>query len=287
MRCVADTSPANQPNPHNISEDPALPSFGTGYSNMTQQAKFVVVLTATITPLKGAQIARTNPNERRRDYINALRFWIQNRDPRLSRILFVENSGASLLDFRQEAESATDKDIEFVSAPPIPLPRGLHYGYAEMQMLDYALSRSRHRSATTHMIKATGRLQFPKISALIDRLPSEFDMAVDTCQALPFGLRPEAFVPTQLFLASHSFYSASLQRGYHDLRPDYPFYIEHLIYERLKNMSNNPLIINRWPISVEPLGVAGYSGKQYDRLSRRALTALRAALRKPFPSFWL
>jgi hypothetical protein len=254
---------------------------------MTQEAKFVVVLTATITPLKGAQVARTNPDERKRDYVNGFRFWIQNRDPRLSRILFVENSGASLVDFRQEAESAGDKDIEFISAPPISLPLGLHDGYAEMQMLDYALSRSRHRSATTHMIKATGRLQFPEISALIDRLPSEFDIAVDTCQALPFGLRPEAFVPTQLFLASHSFYRAFLQRGYHDLRPDYPFYIEHLFYERLKNMSKNQLIISRWPISVEPFGVAGYSGKRYDRLSRRVLTTIRAALRKPIPGFWL
>lgn len=254
---------------------------------MTFQPRFVVVLTATITPLSGAQVARTNPDERRRDYINAFRFWIHNRDSRLSRILFIENSGANLLEFHKEAESARDKDIEFISAPPILLPRGLHYGYAEMQMLDYALSRSRHRSATTHMIKATGRLQFPDISALIDQLPSEFDIAVDTCQALPFGLRPEPFVPTQLFLASHKFYGASLQDSYHDLRPDYPFYIEHLIYERLKNMIDNPLIISRWPISVEPLGVAGYSGKRYDRLSRRALTTLRAALRKPVPDFWL
>jgi hypothetical protein len=287
MECLADGSSANPPNYHSVSKDSVLLSFGTGYSTMIQQTSFVVVLTATITPLKGAQIARTNPDERRRDYMTGLRFWIQNRDPRLRRILFVENSGASLFDFRQEAESAADKDIEFVSVPPISLPPGLHYGYAEMQMLDYALSRSRHRLLTTHMIKATGRLQFPKISALLDRLPSEFDIAVDTCQALPFGLRPQAFVPTQLFLASHSFYSTSLQDSYHNLRPDYPFYIEHLIYERLKKMSDNPRILNRWPISVEPLGVAGYSGQRYDRLSRCVLTTLRAALRKPIPGFWL
>jgi hypothetical protein len=254
---------------------------------MIQQARFVVVLTATITPLKGAQVSRTNPDERRRDYMSGFRFWTQNRDPRLSRILFVENSGASLFEFRQEAESAADKDIEFISVPPILLPHGLHYGYAEMQMLDYALSRSRHRSITTHMIKATGRLRFPKISALLDRLPSEFDIAVDTCQALPFGLRRQAFVPTQLFLTSHTFYGTYLQDSYHNLRPDYPFYIEHLIYERLKKMSDNPRILSRWPISVEPLGVAGYSGERYDRPSRRALTIVRAALRKPIPGFWL
>lgn len=254
---------------------------------MSQQTKFVVVLTATITPFRGAQVTRTNPDERKRDYISGFRSWTRNRDSRLARILFVENSGADLIDFRKEAETAGDKDIEFISVPPISLPSGLHYGYAEMQMLDYALSRSRHRSSTTHMIKATGRLQFPGISHLLDRLPSEFEIAVDTCQALPFGLRPEAFVPTQLFLASHSFYGAFLQDGYHDLRPDYPFYIEHLFYERLKKMTDNPLIVNRWPISVEPSGFAGYSGKRYDRLSRRALTTLRAALRGPIPNFWL
>lgn len=287
MECSVDTPVVNPPNLHDGLEASGLHSIDSGHSAMIQLAKFVVVLTATITPVKGAQIARTNPDERKRDYMTGFRFWIRNRDPRLRRILFIENSGASLDDFRREAEAAVDKDIEFVSVPPISLPPGLHYGYAEMHMLDYALSRSRHRSITTHMIKATGRLQFPNISALLDRLPSEFDIAVDTCQALPFGLRPQAFIPTQLFLASHSFYATTLQASYHDLRPDYPFYIEHLIYERLKKMSDNPRILSRWPISVEPQGVAGYSGKQYDRLSRRILTTLRAALRKPIPGFWL
>ncbi len=188
MQCFADTPLVDSPNPPTNGTDASgLHSFGVGHSAMIQQAKFVVVLTATITPVKGAQVARTNPDERKRDYMRAFRFWTQNRDPRLSRILFIENSGASLLDFRREAESAIDKDIEFVSVPPISLPLGLHYGYAEMQMLDYALSQSRHRSITTHMIKATGRLQFPKISALLDRLPAEFDIAVDTCQGLPLG----------------------------------------------------------------------------------------------------
>lgn len=287
MECSVDSLVVNSPNFHNGVEGSGLHLSGSEHSAMIQQPKFVVVLTATITPVKGAQITRTNPDERKRDYIVAFRSWIQNRDPRLSRILFVENSGANLDDFQREAEAAPDKDIEFISVPPISLPSGLHYGYAEMHMLDYALSRSRHRSTTTHMIKATGRLQFPNISALLDRLPSEFDIAVDTCQALPFGLRPQAFIPTQLFLASHSFYGTSLQNSYHDLRPDYPFYIEHLIYERLKTMPDNPRILNRWPISVEPTGVAGYSGKQYDRLSRRVLTTLRAVLRKPIPGFWL
>ena len=288
MQCFANARSADSPRKlSQRAEDSTLLPSSSGNSTMIQPPSFVVVLTATITPLKSAQIARTNPDDRKRDYMTGFRFWIQNRDPRLSRILFVENSGASLQDFRQEAESAADKDIEFVSVPPISLPPRLHYGYAEMQMLDYALSRSRHRSMTTHMIKATGRLRFPKISALLDRLPSEFDIAVDTCQALPFGLRPQAFVPTQLFLASHNFYGMSLQASYHDLRPDYPFYIEHLIYERLKTMPDTPRILTRWPISVEPIGVAGYSGKRYDRLSRRVLTTLRAVLRKPIPDFWL
>jgi hypothetical protein len=273
--------------PHNPARRLALVFAGTGYSTMTQQTRFVVVVTATITPQKSAQIVRTDPDARKRDYMAGFRFWTQNPDPRLGRILFIENSGACLDDFYREAESAADKDIEFVSVPPITLPPGLHYGYAEMQMLDYALCRSRHRPATTHMIKATGRLQFPDISALLDRLPSEFDIAVDTCQALPFGLRPGPFVLTQLFLAAHSFYGTFLQDSYHTLRSDYPFYIEHLLYERLKTMSNNPRILMRWPVSVEPMGFAGYSGKRYDRLSRRVLTGLRAALRKPMPGFWL
>ena len=61
---------------------------------------FVVVMTATVTPSTGAVVGRSDPNLRREDYAAGLRFWLNHPDPRLTRIVLLENSGYDLSWFR-------------------------------------------------------------------------------------------------------------------------------------------------------------------------------------------
>ena len=255
-------------------------------SSANRDARFLLIITASITPAIGAQVVRVDPTVRRNDYFETLQFWMRNCDQRLGRILFIENSGAGLDDLVREAARYPDKDIEFVSTPPLPLPAGMHYGFLELQMIDFALQRSRLWKESTHVIKVTGRLQFPDLSKLLNKLPSTFEFAVDTCQSLPFKLR-QAFVPTQLFLTSKAFYEEQLRRSYHELKPDYPFYIEHLFYEKLTRLPLHPDRILRFPVSAEPRGHAGYSGKDYSRSKRLLLTGARSIMRRIAPWLWL
>src|SRR5579875_540446 len=143
---------------------------------------YLLVLTATIKPAAAAaaEVYRKDPNLRLNDYLNPLRFWIAYPDPRLDKILFLENSGADLSAVRRLVDECdSNKQVEILSVPGNNIPPGINYGYGEMEMLDCGLAQSELRRATTHMLKITGRLTFPTVTTLLDRLPATFDVAVD------------------------------------------------------------------------------------------------------------
>ncbi len=233
--------------------------------------------------------------------MEGLEFWIRHPHPKLKRILFVENSGAKLDALRRRAEeNPYGKEVEFISVTSRGIPPGVHYGYGEMEMLDLALPQSVLRASTTHMIKATGRLRFPSIGRLLDRLPECFDVGVD-CRVAEYCYRvdrnpiktmrrrgADVYASSQLMIFSHDFYGSHLQRCYVDLTVDQdPNRIERLIYTRLAHFNGQPGILLRWPINVDPEGVRGHANTGYASLKNRMTSLLRGALRSVAPECWM
>jgi len=72
--------------------------------------QYLLVLTATVTPFVGAQVQRSDPATRREDYKAAFRFWLNHADPRINRILFLENSGDDL-EFLKEIVEQENRPI--------------------------------------------------------------------------------------------------------------------------------------------------------------------------------
>ena len=134
--------------------------------------RYLLVMTATVTPAANAQVKRSSPRVRLEDYKRALRFWLGYAHAAAERILFLENSGADLSPLRgiAENENPRRREVEFLSLPTLEIPAGMNYGYTEMQTLDEGLALSKLRPATTHMIKATGRLTFPALGKALDRV---------------------------------------------------------------------------------------------------------------------
>jgi hypothetical protein len=250
--------------------------------------QFLLLLTATVTPALGTRVSRSDPALRRSDYFTAFTHWLQHPDPRLNQILLVENSCADLSDFRAAAHKSS-KNVEIISIPPNPPPPGMHYGYSELQMIDRALAQSTLRQNTTHLIKATGRLIFPALPRLLDKLPDSFDVAVDARASLPFRPGQGGFISVQLFLASHKFYDENLRTVYTALAPEfhYPEMLEHLFYERLTPLKGQEGILLRFPVNCEPVGHAAHLTKRYDSPGRRLTAKARAVLRVVAPEFWL
>lgn len=261
---------------------------------MQGQLSYTLVLTATVTPSRGAKVQRGDPAVRRNDYLDALAFWLQLRDARLNRILFLENSGDDLQAFRDLAARSNPhgKRVEFISVPSIEVPEGIHYGIGELRMIDDGLAQSDTVRETTHFVKATGRYIFPQLPAVLDRLPAEFDIMAD-CRipwrrAVRKGLsmipavlqRRGAYAVTSLIIFRTAVYEQYFRGLYRTMEPwTLHGIVEHVVYDRICEVSGNLRILWRYPVDCEPVGVGASRNVNHRRISRRAVGVVRKALR--------
>jgi hypothetical protein len=250
---------------------------------------YLVVLTACIDPSQGAiKVQRSDPVVRLADYQQALRFWLRLPDPRLGRILFIENSGFPLqaIDNIAKTENPLNKQFESISLNCNDYPSHLDYGYAELNMLDQGLELSELAQQAHYYIKATGRLMFPGISKLLDRLPADYQFAVDSRTALPlFGEPKQLWTHTRLMIFSDDFYRRHLRDV--KQRMVKGECVELMLFKFLAGFTGQAGAIRRFPVHVPVRGVSGTSGLSYSALNRQTLDAFRSAVRYIAPWWWI
>ncbi len=246
-------------------------------------------MTACIDPSGGQiKVHRDDPALRLLDYIDGLRFWLSIEDPRIRKIVFVENSGHSLDALRETASNFNPlgKQVEFISLSCNNYPDGTHYGYAELNMIDEVFARSEILKDCSYFIKATGRLMFPEITRLLDRVPQNYLFAVDSRNNSLFTRLPQVFVTTQLMLFSTSFYRLHLVGVKTGLSKSMAL-IENLLYQKLVTFKGKEGAILRWPVNVDPIGYAAHWHKKYDSPKQRTISFARSVCRVIFPSWWV
>ena len=226
-------------------------------------------MTACVDPVAAEwRVHRADPLVRLHDYEGGLRFWLQLPDPRVHSIVFVENSGYDLSSLQNivRDENPLGKSVEFLQTNDNCIPVNGHYGYPELVMIDGALTRSELLKTASHFIKASGRLSFPAVAKLIDRLPRHLLFAVDCRDAGRFRLRSPTsprFVRTELMVFSCEFYRQHLFGSCGDL-VNGKSHIEILFHERLIKFMGQEGAMLRWPVSVDPVGYAAHWEKRYD-----------------------
>jgi hypothetical protein len=252
--------------------------------------RYLLVMTATITPPANAQVKRSSPNVRLEDYKSALRFWLRYPHAAAERILFLENSGANLSDLRAiaQAENPHHREVEFLSLPVHQIPPGTNYGYTEMQTLDEGLAMSKLRPATTHMIKVTGRLTFPALGKALDRVAGSssdpFELMID-CRRL--GLFRRGYdARVQLFVCSHGFYDRVLRKSNREMNSTGFRLLEHLIFRKVIPFKGQPGYYLRFPCNIDPVGHFGFKDRRYDSPRTALARSTRALLRVIAPNYW-
>ena len=268
------------------------------------QPVFLLVMTASIYPSPDAQIERADPAVRLEDYKHALTYWLRSADPRLTRILFLENSGADLSPLRELVNGANvlSKSVEFLSTTPVAIPEGVHYGWGELKMLDEAFSRSELVKQVTHLIKVTGRFTFPGLTALLDHLPRNCEVMVDTrvttsteqksLQWLPplsrrilslfpaLLLRQRAYATTQLVIISTKAYNDLLLHTESLMKPGPMNKLEHLLFHQISGKSKADGVYLRFPVNCEPVGIGARRGEDYSSSGKKLSAAARKIARR-------
>ncbi len=252
---------------------------------------YLLVMTACVDPSQGEYLLkRANPEIRLSDYQTSLRYWLALPDPRLTHILFIENSSYPLDSLERIAreDNPLRKQVEFISLDCNEYPKGGHYGYAELRMLDLGLKASKLRTVTSHMIKISGRFRFPALGKLLDKMPADFDAVADARNSM-FAFRKGAkpYVTTPIILFRHEFYSNYLQDCYRELESGRLTHMESIYFEKLIGLKKGHKIIFRFPCNVPPLGFPAHRTSSYSAPTEAIKNMVRAVTRKVMPSWWI
>jgi len=246
-------------------------------------------MTACIAPQPHPAVVRSDPALRLRDYLSALEFWLRLPDPQLASVVFVDNSGHPLDQVEALRLRYPRIPVEVHSSPPCDIPAGIGYGYAELQLIEWALQHSSRLAGEDLIVKATGRLSFPQLPKLITSLPSATSFAADAvCRQLPWRRTAEnGTFRTQLLLFRRRFYQQYLSGLWRDMRPVAgQRFIEDVLYRAVWPLRDTQEVAMRFPVNCSPVGWAAHLPKDYASPSARVVNAGRAVARALVPWIW-
>jgi hypothetical protein len=179
----------------------------------------LLLLTATIKPPAGVPNLRlTDPRQRLKDYIHALKFYCKLPRSVVAKVVFVENSASDLSPLEEAVAKANASEfVEFVSFDGLNYPSQYGRAYGELKLVDYGVQHSTAiggAKPTDVLWKVTGRYRILNIASLIRSAPANFDLYCD--------LRdwPTRWMDMRIFACTVSAHQALLKDMYTRLRED-------------------------------------------------------------------
>jgi hypothetical protein len=259
---------------------------------------YCLVMTACIDPRgANAQLARSDPRQRLNDYLSAIAFWLAYEDPRLTGILFLDNSEHDLAEIRAALDPSRNpfgRDVEILRAGTNHIPSGIGYGYAELGMLDYASKASRLWRSASRLVKVTGRLVFPSLRQLMLKTPDSVQLLVDARSHARFwhknvgtaggGLQVQVFMFTPEFYDQHLYDHRRVMKPVpgHRLIENTLFRELYPLHQKVPNE-----VRFRFPCNCSPRGRTGIWDSDYRAPRVLLKNAVRAVVRHVAPWCWI
>lgn len=258
-------------------------------------AKNILLMTATITPSSdpSCNTMRADPDLRRKDYEDALRFYLNLSSNKIDGILFCENSGADLGSLREIAEKENPRAIPVeLFSTVCDAPEGVGKGHAELLLMDRAFEKHiAEADRSTRFWKITGRLIIRNLSDLIASAPDDFWVYIDL-RLFPDFLRAfgaNRWADTRIF----SFTPDGYRKYFLGKRevvgtPGHPLAVELALFDGLFETyeAGGPLVPR---FQTQPIisGVCAGTLKDYDDLAGQTKNLARLFARKVAPSLWI
>lgn len=257
-----------------------------------QKQRISLLLTSCIKPpeinLNNHAIYRSDALVRLADYKTALTKWLSHADERIVSVVFVDNSGYDLSDLINicQLNNVFERTVEFLQLEATAIPPGAHYGFSELEMIDYAFEKSHLLQASDYIIKVTGRLYFPNISKLIDRT-SNFEFIADSRDYDLFHIHKH-YILTTLLIFKPEFYKTWIFDKKKLMGHGRFGMIEELLYNIVKPLyQSKAKLMLRLPFNVEPVGVGAHWNVDYQSKKKKIINTLRNVSRHIMPAFWI
>ena len=258
---------------------------------MPENNTYTLLITACISPnaadFKFNEQFRIDPQVRMEDYIGCFKYWLHYHEPRIVNIVFVENSGYDInpLKIIAQDHNQYNRKIEFIQINAGAIPKGIHYGYAELEMIDEAVEKSALIHQSDYFIKVTGRLYFPELSKLIRSMRGCVHFLSDSRDYSIAG-KKKRYIVTTLLIIKKDFYKRKLWMTRNQMMPGIISHFETLYYSILKPISlKDKRILLRFPFNVNPVGYGAHWNVNYNSVSKRVESTIRGITRVLLPSF--
>ncbi|MEI2269258.1 hypothetical protein OHB93_08060 [Microbacterium sp. No. 7] len=252
---------------------------------------YTIVMTACVQPAEtGIRVSRSDPQVRLQDYLQSVEAWLAMDDPDCEQVIFLENSGYPLDEVRRLGDSPLAlRPLIAAHVGDNAVPEGVSYGYAELGMLDAASQSLGAWASADLLVKATGRLRFPALPRLIDRVGAGVQFLGDARnRSLPrYRTSENGVITTQLLAFTPDFYGDHMLGLREAMRPAMGHrLIESVIYRQLFPLEDGRRVRFRFPVSCDPLGHAGHWEKQYQSGADLSKSKARSLSRAIVPWWW-
>jgi len=252
--------------------------------------RHVLVMTATITPPANTPLLdRSDPALRRKDYQEALRFYLELPTEQLGAIIFLENSGSELNDMDALGRQAGQgKEVEIIGLPANTESPKFGKGYGEFKMLDQGLAGSRILQPTDVLWKVTGRLKVLNLADLIATAPDQYELYCDLRSVPLIGERMGGnnWMELRTFSCTMLAYNRLMRGHYLQMKGISPEqYFFRPVKDEWKQRVNG--IVPRFRIQPRFAGYGGHRNADYQGTSYRRKEAIRSLGRRFVPALWL
>lgn len=255
----------------------------------SNKEKYVLLLTATVNPEAYKDHLKQNLLQARtQEYTNSLISWINAIPNQVSGIVFCENSNSDLIEIIEKVKPYLDiseTPIEWLTFNGNHRVDGVHYGYSELGIIDYALENSSLLKNSNFFIKATGRLIFKDTNKLLTRIKQPIAFAAD-CHFYKRDKKLPVRMRTQFFISNKEFYKKHLYRK-RDEMPGQCSHIEEFLMIKIWPLRNHSGVILRFPCECLPSGYSASMGTSYGSLVSLLKSKVRGVLRILTPHIWL
>lgn len=209
--------------------------------------KTVILLTGCINPDGMANTYLTDINERHKQYVDAIHYYIKNTD---CKIIFCENSNTNISPLFNYTKDRLE--ILTFSGNKDKL-RGK--GYGEAEIIGYAIRHSFCLQDSCIIIKITGRLIVNNISKIVKSMKGKHNFV--TC----FFHSNLSFADSRIFCGTTSFFKEFLKnRDF--INESKGVLFEHVLASTILESTHQFI-----PFSEEPLitGISGSTGERYNK----------------------
>lgn len=213
----------------------------------------VLLLTGCINPNGMAHTVLQDPDIRKRQYISAIRYYLENtKIP----IVFIENTNTDISGEFFTADYS--RRIEFITFNGNNFDKSKGKGYGEALMIEYALTHSKFINDNTYIVKITGRLIIENLEELIQEMKSSECVYASLVRG-KYGMERKSY----FFGAPKSFLSDYFLFSKEKIDENEGTYFEnHLFNESLEWVHDGGKAKEfKLPILVN--GISGSNGKKY------------------------